>query len=451
MKKLLLESQKIMLALIWCSFSCFLLFSCKQETKETKLIIINRCQAVLKDIWYGNEALKETKTLLSGESATMLLDIDSMETSRHLDFSIVDKAHDKVWKVSTKYPIMVRKTTTEEFTISDDLKVRVNNGDGFFEERISKLITLEVPTKLKLTNKTSFSIDSISYRGIQLIDGMLEKNSSCEVKFSPKFDYFDMGGTLSFSIWNSKENKPIAVQLREEIRLRKHEDKEVILTNSSIVTNKQTNEMGPIKHLLNMSSLEIINGISKANIKELKYAGMKSNKSLKPSEALEFDFVDWQNDFLEFDLETPTYLFWGLKTKQKVYLAEGENKKFRITDDLEVVDRNNTFKIQNLLDAAIIDVYNKTKHYLLDLGFKKSKWETVKPQDSVGRIYYSFDPSPGTINFGLKLKNGATIRLHTKETITLVKAKRLEFTITSNTPLVREDTNRETSISQLFD
>jgi len=416
------------------------------DKAKTELVLENQSSISIKEIKYSG------KTLLSDSGRSFVLVAGGVAKLQlngagngYVFFSIIDKANNKEIEVRSSEVIAIEKGMTHTFTITDNTLV-VPKGSSLG----LPIIKLIKPTKLKLINKTGASIDNITYAGKVKKDS-LPNNDVWEVEFPDA-----VSDKLQFNIWSSQENKSLSVGLKDEVVVRKDETTEVILSYSSLVIQEGAVEIVPIRKLLGISVLKIVNRTSAKEIKNFKYAGILHNEMLTQGQTCEFEYDFPTNSYLSFTIISNSNDFLDnfiIKTTDKIVIEKGEEQTFTLTDDTGVLVDNVTEPtiISSILNAASLKIINDTSTVLSnitydDFTFPGEWW----PGSRMVATSWDFPPfSPKNIILEIKILNG-WIKVKTADSFFLLNNREATYTFTDDTIVILEGTSKEVPIKNLL-
>ena len=241
------------------------------------------------------------------------------------------------------------------------------------------------------------------------------------------------------------------------------------ITDSTPLIIKDSNDETVIKNFIEKCILKVVNK-SSLWINYCEYAGRRvvnyaydSGHFLKKDEIAQYEYEDEAEDYLHFTLSTPSFALYNYKFRTKVTfsLAKGKITTVVITDDTEVhyeARHSDGFfpgklnKIADVLDVASISIKNYTYKPLYNVKFHDLyvMWRVDK--FSYGyEIFYNFPKTPGSISFSLKDdEEKQCISVKTKELISLIKWKEVNYKINSKTIVIREDTGKELPLGTLI-
>ncbi|MGP1415836.1 MAG: hypothetical protein ACTTJ6_07955 [Treponema sp.] len=340
--------------------------------------------------------------------------------------------------VKTKEKVMIAKGSEKTIILTNETEVIVEG-----DPTPTKIISLLNAAILKIDNSTSTNLLNINYDNFNI--NILEANYSTSVNY---WNFSQSPSAISFEVLTS--NGPVKVKTQDLITLYSGETTTYKITNNTVVIKDGTGEKLSIKNVLGISTLKVINKTSAKFLRNVNYAEKKYESSLTENETWEVEFTDATDDYLEFAIVTNLTTFL-VRTEEKIVIEKGEEKTITLKNYTKVVYHGHTesTKIQSLLNAAELKIFNNTSTNLLNVTYDDVNWGLLESNYNDSVFYWDFTQSPSAISFEVQTSDGV-VKVHTKDVVMLISGKTIEYSITNNTIVVKAGTNEETPVRRVL-
>ena len=423
-KEKTMKRKLMILSFILFGLCNVVFLSCKQKNVEAKtsLVIKNQSSAILRAFKYDGELLvgENDGAIPTAEKAEIHLE---GESSGYLFFLIVDSKHDREIRVRSSEVITVKKGECHTFLITDHTTVIPLNEGNLSAFTVFSMLH---PASLRVVNQTATSISDISFGGKQQ-NTTIPKRSAWDANFNS-----EVSDKLSFKLWDANNNT-IEVVLRDEITLKADKTKEVILENDSLVIKDKGTGADPIKTVLGLSVVTIVNA-SSTEISNLEL-GAESKETLAKNDSWDAGFFNSIDEILSFDVQVRSKKF-SLKCEEKMKCNKGETIPFRITDDTQVKLENRTLKLSEVLNASFLTISNETCLDLDVLKFAGLEAGTVAKNSKKELVIFDFSNFPDHIQFSFIPDSSSTaVQLKTKDRVFIDRGQEKVYVINKNRKL----------------
>jgi len=363
-----------------------------------------------------------------------------------LKFSLVTSVH--TVNVSTKEKITLTETEEKTFSISGDTLVVVEGSSNDI-----KLEVLLNASALNIANGSSKELFNVEYDTLKF--GNLKPRDEQTIT---KMEDTTLQAQITFEV--QVKNKRIRLRTKNYVFMKDGRLTTYTITNSTPLIVIETNEEKTIKDFIEKAVLKVVNK-SSFILDKLEYANQKKYDydDLNKDEFCQFEFEEEVAGYFRFRISLPNFgeVAETLQFKKVFFITNGELETVVITDDAKVRDDGKTKKLSDFLDVARLDVRNKTYKKLehpkfIDIEIKSSYYyDPIKPFDYVLGTILNFPKAPGNISFEVEVdKDNKKVRVKTKDTISLIKQKKVSYNITMKTIVIREDTGEELAFGSLL-
>ena len=431
----------------------------KEEPVEvTALIVKNQSSFSIKDVKYGGKTAKLSGDYLSpSENCKIEL---AEKASGYVFFTLYDKVKNVSFSVRVNGAVTVEKGKTETLVITDNTLV-IQTGQTVPHS----ILNLMKPAVLKVHNKTSWDIVEISYGG--KTKEILSSGGEWNEMFSDS-----MKKEISIKILRKSDGTILKLTLKEEIAVKIGTVKEVEITNTTLVRQEGKTEIEELWRALGGSILTVINQSSAENIKNINFGGVTHTVVLPQNATCKIELQDGSNDYLTFYVKT-TFTSFKVRTNSKISLEPKKENTVIIDNNMDVIvlalngedgdipitgdDLTKVLKLQKVVEAALLDVTNKSFAELLNVTYDTYNIGTVDAYDGkaeeapwVQFDCWDFTTTATQITFDIKLSS-KLIKLKTVEPIVLSNYTKTLFTFTNKTELIDVETGNTTSISKVLE
>lgn len=430
----------------------------KEETEKTVLIIKNESSFSIKDIKYNNQTATFLGSFLqTGENCTIQF---AEKANGYVYFTLYDKAKNISFQVKTNTTITVEKTKTETFVITDNTLV-IQTG----QTHPIKILSLMNPAILKVYNETSWDIIEISYGG-KTHKNTLAVGKEWETSFGDT-----MQQELKLKLLKKKDNTTVSLTLKDIVSVEIGKTKEVRITNTTLAVQEGKTEPEEIRHLLGGCTLTVINESSAESISNISCGEVTHTASIQQNASCKLELQDSLDDYLIFYVKTK-YVTFKVKTDAKITVKSKEEKTITIDNTMDVIvlalkyddgetptegdDLTKVLKLQKVVEAALLDISNKSFAKLLNVTYDKCNTGVIDAYDGTAEEepWAQFDcwdfPTTVThITFDIKLPE-KLIKLKTVEPIVLANSDKTKFTFTNKTKVIDVETGITTTIGKVI-
>lgn len=418
------------------------------------LNIVNKTGKNLRDL----KIAEKTYDAVLGNSETWKIEFKD-EMQGLLKFTLVTNVH--TVSVITKEKIILAKGDEKTFSISDDTLVTVQ-GD-YNPIRMQELLNA---CALNIVNDSSKELLNVEYDSFKF-----DKINPNDEKNITKIGDLSLRVQITFEI--KTKDKKVKLKTKEYVLMEAGRITTYRITDYTPLIIKDSNDETVIKNFIEKCILKVVNK-SSLWINYCKYAGREVvncdtyniDHSLKNDEIGQYEYEDEAEDYLHFTLCTPSFALGDwlhniLRTKATFSLVKGKVTTVVITDDTEVRYEGGysglefpkeVNKIADVVDVAKISITNYTYKPLFDVKFHDlCEIGDVDKFSNKDRIFYNFPKTPGSISFSLEDDaKKQRISVKTKELISLIKWKTVDYKIKSKTIVIREDTGEELLLGALI-
>ena len=429
-----------------------------EQEQHTVLTIKNQSSFSIKNIKYNGQAVNLSEEFLpAGESCTVQL---VEKANSYLYFTLYDEIKKTSFAVRSNNTIIVEKGKTEIFAITDNTLV-IQTG----QTQPIKLLSLIKPAILKVYNETAWSVTEISYGG-KTYKKTIASGKEWKTTFGDNMQH-----ALTFTLLKKKDNTTVSLTLKDTVTIEIGKAKEVHITNTTLAVQEGKTEPEEIRQLLGGSVLNIINHSSADEISGIHYGEIIHTTAVPQNGTCRLELQDGINDYLTFYVKAK-YVTFKVKTGAKIAVESKEEKTITIDNNTDVIvlalkypdeevpttgdDLTKVLKLQKVVDAALLDITNKSSAELLNVTYDKCNTGVIDAYDGTAEEepWAQFDcwdfPTTATqITFDIKLPE-KLIRLKTVEPIVLANSNKTKFTFTNKTKVIDVETGITTTIGKVI-
>ena len=430
----------------------------KEEPVEvTALIVKNQSSFSIKDVKYGGKTAKLSGDYLSpSENCKIEL---AEKASGYVFFTLYDKVKNVSFSVRVNGAVTVEKGKTETLVITDNTLV-IQTGQTVPHS----ILNLMKPAVLKVHNKTSWDIVEISYGG--KTKEILSSGGEWNEMFSDS-----MKKEISIKILRKSDSTILKLTLKEEIAVKIGTVKEVEITNTTLVRQEGKTEIEELWRALGGSILTVINQSSAENIKNINIGGVTHTVVLPQNATCKIELQDGSNDYLTFYVKT-TFTSFKVRTNSKISLEPKKENTVIIDNNTDVIvvavkypdeevpttgdDLTKVLKLQKLVEAALLDITNKSSAELLNVTYDNYNAGTIAAYDGKAEEApweqvdcWDFTTTATQITFDIKLPS-KLIKLKTVEPIVLANSDKTKFIFTNKTKVINVETGITTTIGKVI-
>ncbi len=429
-----------------------------EQEQHTVLTIKNQSSFSIKNIKYNGQAVNLSEEFLpAGESCTVQL---VEKANSYLYFTLYDEIKKTSFAVRSNNTIIVEKRKTEIFVITDNTLV-IQTG----QTQPIKLLSLIKPAILKVYNETAWSVTEISYGG-KTYKKTIASGKEWKTTFGDNMQH-----ALTFTLLKKKDNTTVSLTLKDTVTIEIGKAKEVHITNTTLAVQEGKTEPEEIRQLLGGSVLNIINHSSADEISGIHYGEIIHTTAVPQNGTCRLELQDGINDYLTFYVKAK-YVTFKVKTGAKIAVESKEEKTITIDNNTDVIvlalkypdeevpttgdDLTKVLKLQKVVDAALLDITNKSSAELLNVTYDKCNTGVIDAYDGTAEEepWAQFDcwdfPTTATqITFDIKLPE-KLIRLKTVEPIVLANSDKTKFTFTNKTKVIDVETGITTTIGKII-
>ena len=430
----------------------------KEEPVEvTALIVKNQSSFSIKDVKYGGKTAKLSGDYLSpSENCKIEL---AEKASGYVFFTLYDKVKNVSFSVRVNGAVTVEKGKTETLVITDNTLV-IQTGQTVPHS----ILNLMKPAVLKVHNKTSWDIVEISYGG--KTKEILSSGGEWNEMFSDS-----MKKEISIKILRKSDSTILKLTLKEEIAVKIGTVKEVEITNTTLVRQEGKTEIEELWRALGGSILTVINQSSAENIKNINFGGVTHTVVLPQNATCKIELQDGSNDYLTFYVKT-TFTSFKVRTNSKISLEPKKENTVIIDNNTDVIvvavkypdeevpttgdDLTKVLKLQKLVEAALLDITNKSSAELLNVTYDNYNAGTIAAYDGKAEEApweqvdcWDFTTTATQITFDIKLPS-KLIKLKTVEPIVLANSDKTKFIFTNKTKVINVETGITTTIGKVI-
>ena len=429
-----------------------------EQEQHTVLTIKNQSSFSIKNIKYNSQAVNLSEEFLSaGESCTVQL---VEKANSYLYFTLYDEIKKTSFAVRSNNTIIVEKGKTEIFAITDNTLV-IQTG----QTQPIKLLSLIKPAILKVYNETAWSVIEISYGG-KTYKKTIASGKEWETTFGDNMQH-----ALTFTLLKKKDNTTVSLTLKDTVTIEIGKAKEVHITNTTLAVQEGKTEPEEIRQLLGGSVLNIINHSSADEISGIHYGGVTHTTAVLQNGTCKLELQDGIDDYLTFYVKAK-YVTFKVKTGAKIAVESKEEKTITIDNNTDVIvlalkypdeevpttgdDLTKVLKLQKVVDAALLDITNKSSAELLNVTYDNYNAGTIAAYDGKAEEApweqvdcWDFTTTATQITFDIKLPE-KLIRLKTVEPIVLANSDKTKFTFTNKTKVIDVETGITTTIGKVI-
>lgn len=430
----------------------------REQEQHTVLTIKNQSSFSIKNIKYNGQTVNLSEEFLpAGESCTVQL---AEKANSYLYFTLYDEIKKTSFAVRSNNTIIVEKGKTEIFAITDNTLV-IQTG----QTQPIKLLSLIKPAILKVYNETAWSVTEISYGG-KTYKKTIASGKEWETTFGDNMQH-----ALTFTLLKKKDNTTVSLTLKDTVTIEIGKVKEVHITNTTLAVQEGKTEPEEIRQLLGGSVVNIINHSSADEISGIHYGGITHTTAVLQNGTCKLELQDGIDDYLTFYVKAK-YVTFKVKTDAKIAVESKEEKTITIDNNTDVIvlalkypdeevpttgdDLTKVLKLQKLVEAALLDITNKSSAELLNVTYDKCNTGVIDAYDGAAEEepWAQFDcwdfPTTAThITFDIKLPE-KLIKLKTVEPIVLANSDKTKFTFTNKTKVIDVETGITTTIGKVI-
>lgn len=430
----------------------------REQEQHTVLTIKNQSSFSIKNIKYNGQTVNLSEEFLpAGESCTVQL---AEKANSYLYFTLYDEIKKTSFAVRSNNTIIIEKGKTEIFAITDNTLV-IQTG----QTQPIKILSLMNPAILKVYNKTAWNITEISYGG-KTYKKTIASGKEWETTFGDNMQH-----ALTFTLLKKKDNTTVSLTLKDTVTIEIGKAKEVHITNTTLAVQEGKTEPEEIRQLLGGSVLNIINHSSADEISGIYYGGVTHTTAVLQNGTCKLELQDGIDDYLTFYVKAK-YVTFKVKTGAKIAVESKEEKTITIDNNTDVIvlglkypdeevpttgdDLTKVLKLQKLVEAALLDITNKSSAELLNVTYDKCNTGVIDAYDGAAEEepWAQFDcwdfPTTAThITFDIKLPE-KLIKLKTVEPIVLANSDKTKFTFTNKTKVIDVETGITTTIGKVI-
>ena len=449
MKKYLLLSLLISIMILFAG--------CPHKTEKPKeettvLTIKNQTSFSIKDIKYSDQTVS---LLQAGSSSSVQL---AEKATGYLYFTVYDETKNVSFSVRANDTIIVEKGKTQIFNITDNTLV-IQTG----QTQPIKILNLMNAAVLKIYNETSWDIVEINYGG-KIHKETIVSGKEWKTEFGDTMQH-----ELKLTVLKKKDNTTVSFTLKDIVAIELGKTKEVHIKNATLAVQEGKTE--EICQLLGGSVLTIINHSSAEELSAISYGGVTHTAPVLQNGTCKLELQDSTDDYLIFYVKTK-YVTFKVKTGTKITVASKEEKTVTIDNNTDVIvlalkypdkevpttgdDLTKVLKLQKVVDAALLDITNKSSAELLNVTYDKCNIGVIDAYDGTEEEepWAQFDcwdfPTTAThITFDIKLPE-KLINLKTVEPIVLANSDKTKFTFTNKTKVINVETGITTTIGKVI-
>ena len=451
MKKYLLLSLLISIMILFAG--------CPHKTEKPKeettvLTIKNQTSFSIKDIKYSDQTVS---LLQAGSSSSVQL---AEKATGYLYFTVYDETKNVSFSVRANDTIIVEKGKTQIFNITDNTLV-IQTG----QTQPIKILNLMNAAVLKIYNETSWDIVEINYGG-KIHKETIVSGKEWKTEFGDTMQH-----ELKLTVLKKKDNTTVSFTLKDIVAIELGKTKEVRITNTTLAVQEGKTEPEEIRHLLGGCTLTVINESSAESISNISCGGVTHTASIQQNASCKLELQDSLDDYLIFYVKTK-YVTFKVKTDAKITVKSKEEKTITIDNTMDVIvlalkyddgetptegdDLTKVLKLQKVVDAALLDITNKSSAELLNVTYDKCNAGVIDAYDGTAEEepWVQFDcwdfPTTAThITFDIKLPE-KLINLKTVEPIVLANSDKTKFTFTNKTKVINVETGITTTIGKVI-
>lgn len=296
---------------------------------------------------------------------------------------------------------------------------------------------------ITIENKTRADVIGVVYADVNF--GDLQKNTQVKKIF---INFDKTPSHIAFSVFQSASGEVVAAKTVTKFSAEKRETTTFTLTDATEVIKDGTGKTIYIKNLLGFGSFTLENRTSAAAVKEVNYADYTTD-CLTGSETWELDKS--LDDFIFFEIKTARTSF-KVKTQEKIKIDIGEEKKYTLTDETLVIplDRTEAVSIQNLIEAAVVQILNKTSaNTLTNVTYGDVHFGSIQNYKKMNLL--DFKKVPSYIYFNIyNLAIGKNVGVRTVQKFFAGKNDVKKFAIKNETEVIIESTGDTTSVRKIL-
>ena len=429
-----------------------------EQGKPTVLTIQNQSSFSIKDIKYNDQTASLSGEFLpAGESCTVTL---ADKANGYLYFTLYNKAKNSSFTVRTNTSVIVEKGNAETFVITDNTLVMQTG-----QTQPIKLLHLMNPAGLKVYNETSWDIIEISYGG-KVHKETIASGKEWETAFGDNMQH-----ALKFTLLKKKDNTTVSLTLKDIVTIEVGKIKEVHITNTSLAVQEGKTEPEEIRQVLGVSILTVINRCSAQEISSITCGGATYTAAVAQNDSCKIEIQDGVDDYVTFYVKA-TFVTFKVKTSAKIAVASKEEKTITIDNNTDVIvvavkypdeeapttgdDLTKVLKLQKLVEAALLDITNKSSAELLNVTYDSYNAGTIAAYDGKAEEApweqvdcWDFTTTATQITFDIKLPS-KLIKLKTVEPIVLANSDKTKFIFTNKTKVINVETGITTTIGKVI-
>ena len=328
-----------------------------------------------------------------------------------------------------------------------------------------KILNLMNAAVLKIYNETSWDIVEINYGG-KIHKETIVSGKEWKTEFGDTMQH-----ELKLTVLKKKDNTTVSFTLKDIVAIELGKTKEVHIKNATLAVQEGKTEPEEIRHLLGGCTLTVINESSAESISNISCGEVTHTASIQQNASCKLELQDSLDDYLIFYVKTK-YVTFKVKTDAKITVKSKEEKTITIDNTMDVIvlalkyddgetptegdDLTKVLKLQKVVEAALLDISNKSFAELLNVTYDKCNAGVIDAYDGAAEEepWAQFDcwdfPTTAThITFDIKLPE-KLIKLKTVEPIVLANSDKTKFTFTNKTKVIDVETGITTTIGKVI-